>query len=304
MKVAAIQISGNTTFLTYTDVSITFGLVGALIKYSIDNGDSWMNYSEPFTVTETTTVKAKGVKDDYDDSDITSETFVKVTPMTVTEALAAIDALDNNGTIEDQYVTGTVSTAGTSVGDGKMTYSISSDGTKTNELMVYLGKGLNNTAFSSENDLEIGDQVVIYGTLKKYVKNNTTTPEFNTGNYIVSLVEKPVSGLVKTGDIVLDYKNDNTTADITDYITSSSDGAYTFTVADETVIENADELISALKVGTTTVTVNQAPTLSYKSGSVVINVTVNDTLVPATTIHAINISTLQKCVADVTIYVL
>ncbi|WP_288280336.1 chitobiase/beta-hexosaminidase C-terminal domain-containing protein [uncultured Prevotella sp.] len=304
LKVAAPQISGNTTFLTSTDVSITCGTVGALIKYSIDNGDSWMNYSEPFTVTETTTVKAKGVKDDYDDSDITSETFVKVTPMTVTEALAAIDALANNGTIKDQYVTGTVSTAGTSVGDGKMTYSISSDGTKTNELMVYLGKGLNNTAFSSENDLEIGDQVVIYGTLKKYVKNNTTTPEFNDGNYIVSLVEKPASGLAKTSDIVLDYKNDNTTADITDYITSSSDGAYTFTVADETVIENADELISALKVGTTTVTVNQAPTLSYKSGSVVINVTVNDTRVPATTIPAINISTLKKGDADGTISVL
>ena len=51
LKVAAPQISGNTTFLTSTDVSITCGTVGALIKYSIDNGDSCMNYSESVTVT-------------------------------------------------------------------------------------------------------------------------------------------------------------------------------------------------------------------------------------------------------------
>ena len=111
--------------------------------------------------------------------------------------------------------------------------------------------------------------------------------------YCTTVVEKPASDLTKTGDITLDYNNSATEADLTDYFTTSSDGAITYTVADETIIEIADELISALKVGTTTVTVSQAATLSYKAGEIVINVTVQDTREDATTIPAINISTLK-----------
>lgn len=223
-------------------------------------------------------------------------------PYTVTQALEVINALENNASLDDKYVTGKVSQID-SYSSGSITYWISVDGTTTSQMQVYKGKGIAGANFSAVTDLELGDQVVVFGQLKKYVSGTKVTPEFNTGSRLISRTEKPASDLTKTGDITLDYKNDAIDADLTEYFTTSSTGAITYTVADKTVIENADELISALKVGTTTVTVSQAATLSYKAGEIVINVTVQDTRVPATTIPAINISTLKFGAADGTISV-
>ena len=209
-------------------------------------------------------------------------------PYTVAQARAAIDA----GTgITNVYATGKISQIdGYNSTYNSITYWISADGnTMSDQLEVYSGKGLNNANFSAVTDLQVGDVVVVFGTLKKY----NDTYEFDKNNYIVSRTELPASDLTKTSDIVLDFKNGATDADLTDYFTTSSTGAITYTVADETVIENADELISALKVGTTTVTVSQAATLSYKAGEITINVTVQDTREAATTIPAINIETLK-----------
>ena len=209
-------------------------------------------------------------------------------PYTVAQARAAIDA----GTgITDVYATGKISQIDSYNSTyHSITYWISADGNTTgDQLEVYSGKGLDNANFSAVTDLQVGDVVVVYGTLKKY----NEIYEFDKNNYIVSRTELPASDLTKTEDIVLDYKNGATEADLTDYFTTSSAGAITYTVADETVIENADELISALKVGTTTVTVSQAATLSYKAGEITINVTVQDTRDAATTIPAINIETLK-----------
>lgn len=223
---------------------------------------------------------------------VTAAPGTEANPYTVAQALNAINALDNNGTIDDKYVIGKVSTAGTSLSSGKMTYSISVDGTTTNQLQVYQGKSLGNGDFSAVTDLEVGDEVVVFGQLKKYVSGTKTTPEFNSGNYLISHTPKPASNLSKTSDITLDYKNADTMADLTDYYTTSSDGEISYTIGDGTVIERYEDIISALKVGETTVTVSQAATLSYKAGEITINVTVQDTREPATTIPGINISTL------------
>ena len=209
-------------------------------------------------------------------------------PYTVEQARAAIDA----GTgITNVYATGKISQIdGYNSTYHSITYWISADGnTIGDQLEVYSGKGLNNANFSAVTDLQVGDVVVVFGTLKKY----NDTYEFDKNNYIVSRTELPASDLTKTSDIVLDYKNGATDADLTDCFTTSSTGAITYTIADETVIENAEELISALKVGTTTVTVSQAATLSYKAGEIVISVTVQDTRDAATTIPAINIETVK-----------
>ena len=220
-------------------------------------------------------------------------------PYTVAEAITAID--DNGGdVIENVYVGGIISQVDSYNSTyHSITYWISADGTTSNQFEVYSGKGINGANFSGMSDLEVGDQVVVKGNIKKY----NEIYEFASNSQLVSRVEKPASDLAKTSDIVLDYLNNNTTTDVTEYITSSSTGAYTFTVGDGTIIENADEVISALAVGSTTVTVNQAATLSYKAGSVVINVTVQDTRTAASTIPAINISTLTEGAADGTIEV-
>ena len=284
-KVATPTISGTQEFLESTEVTITCSTDGSTIQYSTDGGTNWTNYSAPFTLTSTTTVTAKATADGLTDSDEASKTFTKVTPMTVTEAIAYIDEGEN---LTDQYVTGKISQID-SYSSGSITYWISEDGTTTTQMEVYKGKGIDGASFSAVTDLEVGDEVVVNGTLQLY----GTTYEFSSGSKIISRTEKPASDLTKTADITLDFKNGATDADLTDFFTTSSTGAITYTVADETVIERADELISALKVGTTTVTVSQAATIAYKAGEITINVTVQDSREAATTIPAINISTLK-----------
>ena len=47
--------------------------------------------------------------------------------------------------------------------------------------MYYNGLGIDGAAFSSKDDLTVGQTVVVKGKLMKYVKNGTTTPEINGG---------------------------------------------------------------------------------------------------------------------------
>lgn len=221
-------------------------------------------------------------------------------PYTVAEA---IDATPASGTSANVYIQGYVSAFHNTsiVGDGSnYRYYISDDGTTTSQLLVYRGKKNSTDNFSDASDLEIGDKVTIYGGLTTY----NSTKEVASGNYIVSRVEKPASDIAKTSDIALDVKNNALTANISDHISSSSDGAYTYESADPTVATvSAGGVVTGLKVGTTTITVNQAATLSYKAGSVEIPVTVADTREDATTIPGINISALTVGAADGTIEV-
>ena len=184
-KVATPTISGNEAFLTSTDVSITCSTDGATIQYSLDNGSNWTNYSTPFTLTETKTVKAKATKSGLAASDEASKTFTKVTPITVAAALAAIDALADNGTKADQCVSGIISQVD-NYSSNAITYWISDDGTTTSQLEVYKGKGLNGANFTAKTDLNVGDQVTVFGTLKKYVSGTNTTPEFDAGSQLLS----------------------------------------------------------------------------------------------------------------------
>lgn len=106
-----------------------------------------------------------------------------INPYTVAEARAAID---NNTGITGVYTRGIVYSSN-SVSSGTITYLISDDGTETNTLQVYRGKGLGNNNFSSVYDVKPGDIVVVYGNLLYY---NNTTYEYNSGNYLTYI--KPV----------------------------------------------------------------------------------------------------------------
>ena len=183
-KVSKPSISGNEAFLTSTEVSITCSTTGAAIQYSTD-GTSWNNYSAPFTLTETTTVIAKATKSGLAASDEASKTFTKVTPMTVADALTAINGLADNGTIADQCVAGIISQVD-NYSSNAITYWISDDGTTTSQLEVFKGKGLNGANFTAKTDLNVGDQVTVFGTLKKYVSGTNTTPEFDAGSQLLS----------------------------------------------------------------------------------------------------------------------
>ena len=309
-----VAISGDLTLDLNGETDVPAGTLTAAVTYNetaVDGATvTWSgNNAAVATINAETgavTIKSRGTvtftatyagNDDYKEATATKEITVidskapgtQGRPYTVAEAIKAID---NSVGVTGVYATGIVSEIVTAYNSqyGNISYNISADGTtEGDQLQAYRGKSYNGENFTSEDDIQVGDVVVIYGNLKKY----NSTYEFEQDNQLVSRTENSASDLTKKGDITLDFKNGNTVATLTDYFTTSSTGAITYTVADETVIENADELISALKVGTTTVTVSQAATLSYKAGEITINVTVQDTREAATTIPAINIETLK-----------
>lgn len=98
-------------------------------------------------------------------------------PMSPADIVAIIADLDNKVATSDfYYVEGYVTTAATTVyNGGKMTFTIS-DSNNSNPIVVYNCLGLNGAAFTSTNDLKVGDYVVVYGNLEK----------FNTQNEIVN----------------------------------------------------------------------------------------------------------------------
>lgn len=107
-------------------------------------------------------------------------------PYTVAEARAAIDA---NSGVTGVYVQGIVSKIVTEYNAeyGNITYDISDNGTTTaNQLRAYRGKSYNGDNFTSANDIQVGDIVVVYGDLTKY----DTIYELAQDNQLVSL-ERP-----------------------------------------------------------------------------------------------------------------
>ena len=104
-------------------------------------------------------------------------------PYSVAQALAAIDA--NEG-ITGVYAKGIVSEIVTAFSSeyGNISYNISADGTtSSDQLQAYRGKSYDGENFTSEDDIQVGDEVVVFGNLKKY----NSTYEFDAGNQLVSL---------------------------------------------------------------------------------------------------------------------
>jgi RPA family protein len=110
-------------------------------------------------------------------------------PLTVSKALEIINGYEAAGESKsDAYVKGKiVSVQQYNATYKSITYYISDDGTATNQLQVYSGKGLNGADFASKDDLKPGAVVVVKGKLKKYVQNDKVTPEINQGSTIVSI---------------------------------------------------------------------------------------------------------------------
>lgn len=103
-------------------------------------------------------------------------------PYTVADANKYIKAGVNlDSTV---YVKGKISSVDSvSLSYGNAYYKISDDGTATGQLIVYRGYAFGNQKFKADNEIKVGDDVVIVGKIGAY-KN---TYEFMQGNYIYVL---------------------------------------------------------------------------------------------------------------------
>ena len=273
-------ISGAEAFLTSLEVTIA-AEEGAKIYYTLDGTEpttSSSQYTGAITLTATTTVKAIAKVDGKDASLVESKTFTKVsTILTIADAKAAIDA----GTgVTGVCVEGIISQIDSYNSTyHSITYWISTDGTTTDQFEVYSGRGLNNTDFAAATDLKMGDQVVIYGNIKKY----NSTYEFDKENYIVSLIRdetKQEAGLAyETTEYTINVGESFNAPTLTNpnslavtYESSNTDLA--------TVDENGAVTLVVGATGTTTITASFAGNDTYLPGSASYTLTVVDPNAP------------------------
>lgn len=141
-------------------------------------------------------VTINGKRTDEGSSTPTGEYGTKDAPLTVAKALEVINGLEPAGSVSPAYVKGKISKVQSFNDKYKsITYYISDDGSDTNALQVYSGKGLDGADFTAQTDLQVGWTVVVTGELKKYVNSSTgaTTPEINQSSTIVS-IDKTAGG--------------------------------------------------------------------------------------------------------------
>lgn len=236
------------TFTSAQNVTINTTTDGATIYYTTDGNDPTTNsnvYSSAIPVNSTTTIKAMAVKEGMDNSAVAEATYTILEhagtaedPYTVAVARAAIDA---NVGMSDVYVAGIVSQVDSYNSTySSITYWISDDGTTTNQFEVYSGKGIDGADFSSVDDVQVGDVVVVKGNIKKY----QGTYEFDYNNELVSLTRKEVSSIALSGNYTTSFVEGGTfnhdgvvvTATYSDNTTENVTDRATFTEPDMTQI--------------------------------------------------------------------
>ena len=201
-------------------------------------------------------------------------------PYSVAEARAAIDA--NTG-ITGVYATGIVSEIVTAYNSqyGNISYNISADGTTSgDQLQAYRGKSYNGENFTSEDDIQVGDVVVVYGNLTKY----NSIYEFAQGNQLVSLTRaNAIASDIDITPLSVNVEETGTFAATVTVAEGLSDSDYTlsWTSSDENslIVENGSYIVGDKKGKVTiTVTVNPSEALSsqYKPFSKPFVVTIID----------------------------
>jgi len=120
-------------------------------------------------------------------------------PLTVAQALDYIETLGADVQSPEGYVKGKIaSISEVSVQYGNATYAISDDGSDENTLLVYRGFSLGGAKFTSEDEIKVGDEVIIMG---KFVYFKGNTKEVVQGSTIYSLNGKTAGGDTPAEDV-------------------------------------------------------------------------------------------------------
>lgn len=205
---------------------------GAKILYTIPAGQDpvyvddenvtgvWYD-GTPLEITRTTTIKAMAVKNGQTSNIVTATyTIVNTTakgteadPFTVADAKLVIDALENGVTTAESYyvkgyVVGTPDIQKKADGTfyGNANFDIADTKGGSDKLTCFRLKGLNNENIESEDYIKENDQVLLFGQLQKYVKDDVVTPEIVKG-YIAKI---EAAGPEKNETVV--GQEDNSTA--------------------------------------------------------------------------------------------
>ena len=196
----------------------------------------------------------------------------KETAYTVADAYDIIDKLT---TAEGVFISGIISQVDSYNGTyNSITYWISADGTTTNQLQAYSGKGLEGANFSAVTDIAKGAQVIICGDLKKY----GSTYEFDKNNYLADYIAttKQEAGITYA---ITEYTAKVNEAFSTPVLTNPNSLTVTYSSSDENLatIDAATGAVTILdKTGKVTITATFAGNESYLYGTASYNITISD----------------------------
>ena len=174
--VVAPTISGDAEFIESTTISISAS-TGAKIYYTLDNTvptQASTEYTTPFDVTATTTVKAIAYVGD-NASEVTTLIATKATKVTCSEAAKlALEVSANNVATDITYVVEGYVTSIVGEWDGKkQTFWIADEVNGGNVFEAYY-------CFISEA-VNLGDKVQLFGKLTKF----NSTPEMSDGQAVI-----------------------------------------------------------------------------------------------------------------------
>ncbi|MBR1787960.1 MAG: endonuclease [Bacteroidaceae bacterium] len=217
------------------------------------------------TATYTVTVTASG-------SSTLTGSGTQTDPYTVADVLQLF--ADNNVPSTEVYVSGIVSQI-KSLDVSKYTraqYYISDDGTTTDQFYVYNGLYLDGANFTSNDQLQVADQVVVLGTLTTYGNTN----EFAANSKIVSLVRPSSGPVAPTASFASASKTLTVGATYTQTLTTNSDGAVTYASSNASVatVNAQTGLVTAVAAGTATITATVAATDNFTAATATYTVTV------------------------------
>ncbi len=117
-------------------------------------------------------------------------------PFTVAEAIAKCKEIGSTASDQMYFAKGIISSIKeVSTSYGNATFNISDDGQDVNFVTCYRAYSVGGEKFAAEDEIGVGDEVVICGKLMNYVaKDGTETPEFAQGCYIVTLKKGNAAG--------------------------------------------------------------------------------------------------------------
>ena len=196
-------------------------------------------------------------------------------PYTVAQALGATPA-------DNIYVQGIISTiTEVSTEFGNATYRISDGGTTANEMIIYRGKYLNNVAFTSTDQIAVGDVVKVYGKLSNYQGTN----QMAQGNYIVTLQgSKPSPEMSFPEESYSATLGETFTAPALTITPNTLTVTYSSSDTSVATVNETSGEVNLLAAGETTITATFAGNDDYRSATASYDLTVTDPNAPDGTI--------------------
>lgn len=172
-------------FASKSDLKVgqTIIVKGIIKSYTDKNGKTTNEIDKNSQIVS---IEGNGTTPDTPSSGEAKGTGTEADPYNATAANKAAAALDKDGKIENVYVSGIISKIeSVSTQYGNAEFYISDDGTtEGTQFLIYRAYYLNGAKFTAEDQIKVGQKVVVKGTLVNF---NGSKPEMTTGGQIVSI---------------------------------------------------------------------------------------------------------------------